>query len=294
MKKFLSVIGGIISVGVCAILLAIQISFLTLVSFKTLFNENTIHKMIETVDISDSLMKNMDSDTKEEIYKATGSIGLTVDDTNKILDSDALKDFLSNYLSNSVKSIYSNSNVVMSTKDIETLINNIEAEENINIENKEAIIKLINENSNEIEKTLNISQNLKEEIADETMMAIKFIMNGEIYIGFAVIFIIFFLLIALFRWSMYKPFIWYGITTITSGLLFFIPSVSLSLIMPYIVTEQIKDYETYITDIVKVIQTKMILCSVITIVLGIVLIVVYSLIKRGKHKDEVTEKLDNM
>lgn len=292
MKKLLSIIGGIISFVICIALLCMQMSFLTFLSFKTLLTEKTMYKMFEQVNIVSLINESADSKTKEEIYKVSGSLGLTIDETNKILETDSFKSFAAKYISNNIKAINSNSKIVMSAEDIKTLISDVEKEADITIGNKNKLLEMINENSTEIEKALNISSNIKTQMNDETLTIVKGLFNNTMYIGFTIVFVLLFLLLALFRWSMYKPFIWYGITSIITGLLFLLPSISLKTVLPYMVNLDLKKYEAY-DNVIKVIQSKATLFSILTIIAGIFMIIVYALIKKNVKKEKQDFKVLN-
>ena len=290
MNKVLSVLGGILSFIICVVLFIFQTSFLLFTTFRVIISDGTITKLIEKVDVVEIL--EMNSETMSEVYKVTGSIGLTVDDTNKVLNSRALKGFISEYLSSNIKNISEDTSPVLTTENLDTLLNDVEKETNITINKKEEIITLINENSVEIDKTLNFSNTIKTEMDENTLSTIKSIMSLDVFIGFGVIFVVLYLFIALFRWSFYKPLMWYGITSIVSSSIFLIPILLIKSALPIVLTGEYLKYQSMIEKMIKTIQGRTLICSLIMVALGIVMIIVHNLIKKNKCTDE-SDKIEN-
>ena len=140
MKKFLSVVGGIICVIICLILFIFQILFIGFNSAKLMVTKNSIKEAINNINVRQLISENPKD--VSEIYGAFDTLGFSVEETNEILDSKSIKEFLTNYIYNNIDNIINDKNSFLEFKDIEKLINDIEQEKNIKLKNKENLQKM--------------------------------------------------------------------------------------------------------------------------------------------------------
>lgn len=288
MKKVLNIIGGIICVFVCIVLFAIQISFMVINPVKNLITRDSLKELIGNVNVREIISESPKNTS--DIYGMFDSLGFNVEETNKILESDSFKEFISDYLYGNINNILDNKNINFEIDDIRNLINNIELEKNINFEKKEEFLKLIEEKYPEIKKNINFSDNINQDIDRNTLEAIKFLTSGLLNVAFIIIFIILYLLLCIFRYSLYKPLIWYGITTVLSSFIMFQVFLSLSLlnISKY---EQVEKLESILKSGIKVFRNKGIIISGIMFVVGIFMIVAFYFINK-KAKSNDTDNID--
>lgn len=292
MRKFLSIIGGFATFIISLILFFVQLSFLIFVSIRTLINQDVFNDILKNINIVEVINENVDSSSKEEIYKVTGSLGLTKDETDTILNSNSLKLFVTEVLSNNIESIYNDNKVTYTSKNIEELISDIEKETSIEIKNKDKLTDMLNKNSSEINKYLNISENLKTNLEVGTLKSINVFLGESMFIFFAISLIIFYLLMCFFTWSFYKPFIWYGTTSLIVGVIFLISSLTMIIAVPYLITKESEKYKNLIENVVKQFQEKTFIFGGAFVLLGILLIVIYVLIKKNKKPDLKENKIE--
>ena len=292
MKKFLSVVGGIICVIICLILFIFQILFIGFNSAKLMVTKNSIKEAINNINVRQLISENPKD--VSEIYGAFDTLGFSVEETNEILDSKSIKEFLTNYIYNNIDNIINDKNSFLEFKDIEKLINDIEQEKNIKLKNKEMFLKLAKNEYPKIQKSINFANDIKDNTDKETLEVFKIIMGKTLLIAFVVVFTIIYLLICLFRWSIYKPLIWYGITTIISSFFTLIGFLNIT-ILNSINNEDIEKLKPILSPVLKVLKTKGIIISGICLAIGILMVVIFSLInKKINNQNDIETKLETL
>ena len=119
-------------------------------------------------------------------------------------------------------------------------------------------------------------------------------MGKTLLIAFVVVFTIIYLLICLFRWSIYKPLIWYGITTIISSFFTLIGFLNIT-ILNSINNEDIEKLKPILSPVLKVLKTKGIIISGICLAIGILMVVIFSLInKKINNQNDIETKLETL
>lgn len=127
------------------------------------------------------------------------------------------------------------------------------------------------------------------------MMPINININYIIY-AFIILLIICILLFMLFRFSLYKWFIWTGISNIIVGIFLLILNIQLPIII-----DSLKNYQNEIdsgyillaTSIIGPIKTNMYIISVVLVVIGIISIIIYTLIN-NKKQNKLNELLNQL
>ena len=291
MKKVLSILGGIICGLICVLLFGIQIGFITFTSVKTLITKESIKEIVEEVDLKQIVSS--DPETASDLYGLFDSIGFSTEEADKILDSEAFKGFLDEYLYKNIDNIVNDKDVVTDYDSIVKLIDDVENETHVTLKNKELYLKVLKEEYPKIEESINVSNYVKKELNEETLEVIRAFLGNTITIVFVVIFIIIYLVMCLFRWSIYKPLIWYGITTVLSSFIAMQAFLGINSIKN-LITEEAKGFEFIISPVLNVIKGKGIIISAVMLVVGIIMIVAFILINKQVKEDEKNENFEQL
>ena len=289
MKKVLSILGGIICGIICIFLFGIQIGFITFTSVKTLITKDSISKIVNEIDVKEIISTS--PTTTSDIYGVFDTLGFSVEETDKILESNSFKEFLDEYLYNNIDNIINDKDVSLSYDAIVKLVDDVESETNLTLKNKQAFLKLVQVKYPEIEKSLNISNYVKNNINESDLQVIRMVLGNTITIVFIVLFIITYLIMCLFRWSIYKPLIWYGITTVLSSFIMLQAFLGITAVKS-LITGDAKNFEFIISPILKVIKNKGLIVSLIMLALGIIMIVGFALIHKKMKEEEKNENFE--
>lgn len=289
MKKVLSILGGIICGIICIFLFGIQIGFITFTSVKTLITKDSISKIVNEIDVKEIISTS--PTTTSDIYGVFDTLGFSVEETDKILESNSFKEFLDEYLYNNIDNIINDKDVSLSYDAIVKLVDDVESETNLTLKNKQAFLKLVQVKYPEIEKSLNISNYVKNNINESDLQVIRLILGNTITIVFIVLFIVTYLIMCLFRWSIYKPLIWYGITTVLSSFIMLQAFLGIAAVKS-LITGDAKNFEFIISPILKVIKNKGLIVSLIMLALGIIMIVGFALIHKKMKEEEKNENFE--
>ena len=289
MKKVLSILGGIICGIICIFLFGIQIGFITFTSVKTLITKDSISKIVNEIDVKEIISTS--PTTTSDIYGVFDTLGFSVEETDKILESNSFKEFLDEYLYNNIGNIVNDKDVTLSYDAIVKLVDDVESETNLTLKNKQAFLKLVQVKYPEIEKSLNISNYVKNNINESDLQVIRLILGNTITIVFIVLFIVTYLIMCLFRWSIYKPLIWYGITTVLSSFIMLQAFLGITAVKS-LITGDAKNFEFIISPILKVIKNKGLIVSLIMLALGIIMIVGFALIHKKMKEEEKNENFE--
>jgi hypothetical protein len=279
MKKALNIIGGIICAIICVILFVTQIAFMIITPAKELLTKDVIKEVISNIDVKEVISENPKD--VSDLYGTFDSLGFSVEETNEILDSEAFKDFLNDYIYGNINNFLDNKNINFKFDDIEILMEKIEKEKGIVLENKDEFLNLVKEKYPNIQKNIDVSNKINPEV----LKVAKFLSSKTLTIIFAVTFVVIYLIMCLLRWSIYKPLIWYGITTTLSSFIIFLMFLGIS----YITSFAYKKYqriESIISPSIKVFKNKGMIISGIVLIIGIIMIIAFFLInKKVKRND---------
>ncbi len=141
MKKVLSILGGIICGIICIFLFGIQIGFITFTSVKTLITKDSISKIVNEIDVKEIISTS--PTTTSDIYGVFDTLGFSVEETDKILESNSFKEFLDEYLYNNIDNIINDKDVTLSYDAIVKLVDDVESETNLTLKNKQTFLKLV-------------------------------------------------------------------------------------------------------------------------------------------------------
>ena len=286
MKKALSIVGGIFCFITCILLFLTQVGFITFTSVKSLITKSSISEVIKEIDIKEVISTSPTSTS--DLYGFFDTLGFSVEETNQILESDSLKNFLDEYLYNNIDNIVNDKDVSFDYNSIVKLVDDVESETNLTLKNKQALLNLLQANYSEIEKSINISNYIKDNLNENDMLLLRALLGKTIMIAFIVIFIIIYLIMCLFRWSMYKPLIWYGITTSLSSFIMMQAFLGINAVKN-LITEDAKKFEFIISPVLKVIKNKGLIISMIMLAVGILMIVAFYFINKQAKENEKNE-----
>ncbi len=294
MKKVLNIAGIVLCSITCLILFLLQIGFLSILPAKSLITKESVKGVINNVNIRE-LISESPKDASD-IYGAFDSLGFSVEETNEILDSYSFKEFLNNNIYGNINNILDKKDINMDFNELKTLMDNIEKEKGITFENKENFLKFAEDKYSSMKNEIDISNDINQSITPDLFEIIKFLASGVVFIIFAILFIVEYLKMCLFRWSFYKPLIWYGITTIISS--FIMLQVFLgSSIMNSINDGKIEKIMPIILPALKTFKNKGIIISLTMLLIGILMVVAFYFINKkikSNDLDNIEKKLETL
>ena len=295
LKNILKTFTGIIAVLLCIVIFALEIGLFLVVDTKSYLTKKNIQSVVNEMSL-DTLLKDEDgnkTEFAEDLY--SGFKDVSEQEVDKILNSSSFKEMMGEYVSSSIRSILYDESVKKPTIDdlIKVIEDNFSIFEEIARQegktltesDKEEIINQIR--SSNISETLNGFPDIKEELKTETTETAEFInMVQKVYdtkyvlIGIAAI-IVLVLIIGLIRFNLYSWMMWFSITTIVSSMTI----ILLSLVSKPLISFLLSDAGilTFINnEILPSLFTRLLISGIIGLVISIVLIVIYSLIKKNK------------
>ena len=279
MKKALSIIGGIICGILCIVLFVMQAIFFAVTPAKKILTKDVVKEVINSVNVVEIISENPKD--VSDLYGTFDSLGFSVEETNEILDSESFKEFLNSYIYGNINNFLNEKDIKIELSDIETLLKQIETEKGIVLENKEEFLKLVEDKYPNIQKNIDISNNINPKIFE----VIKFLTSKTLTIIFVVVFVVIYLIMCLLRWSIYKPLIWYGITTVLSSIIMFFVFLGMSLI-DSLNSDILEKVRPIISPALKVFKNKGMIITGIGLFIGIFMIVAFYLInKKVKRND---------
>lgn len=252
------------------IILALQLIFTLIFSFRYLTTEENIYKIFSNIDVEKLLDES--NVPINRIYEGTGSLRISREDTLKMLNSDALKRYLSKYIYTSIDSLKNNTKISdITITDLKSVVTSLETE-NITIQNKEEILTSIDDNKVEIERYLNSVQNtIYEKLTPNNLRIISFFLSPNMFVIYGVILVALYLITCLFRWSIYKPLLNFGIILSIISALFI-------LVAMYFDSNFTSSYKEYINTL----QKSVIAFNSLYLFIGMVFLNLYMLIKKLK------------
>lgn len=296
--KLLKGFGAILSFLISIVFFFILISFITIIFTKKLVQQETLNKYFETVNIfslpAEGVLK--DKYTGNETVKDIIKIELEKHEipkelTEQLIEDNKLSELVSNLTSQFSKYILlEGEKPQLKTSDIYEIINkdiirqyldrDLTKKEEDNLD--EFIISTVNEINNQIPE--------KEELLETTSYTkilkdtIKLFYSSYFIIIMLTILILLYLMIGLFRWSLYKPLIWTGVPTISVGVLLMLSYIIQLLGINYVVPTK-GTIEIFIIKLTEVVFKDILITGIIVTILGILMIIIYSIINKNKIKE---------
>lgn len=303
MNKTLKILGTIAAAITSVIYFCLLISFSFALSFTSVINKDNLKEFIKPLDVTLLPIGSVVSDQKENQFNDTETVGDFLEDTlvnsgftaleaETILNSKEIKTILNDYAYNIFEYSFYGKEVMpqLSSKEILAAITSskvtLNDEKTTEIEN--LLADLNNKASNEIK--IDKVNGEKVNYSEAMQYGLNIINSLWLKVGLAISFIIVFLLVALYTWSFYKPLIWLGVPSIISGGLTAMVG-SLRVITSNINIKELGEYQDLFVKLLNPIFNNLLITGLIVLVLGILMVVSYSLIDSAKHKKE-EPKLD--
>lgn len=298
--KFLKVIGAILSSFISIIFFACLIAFVAIMFTKNLFQEKTINNYLEAVDIfnipaesvlEDSYQK--DAKLKDVITNNLLEIGIPKDLTEQVINNQKVTKLLakqltefSNYVVLNKEKPQLNKNDIYEIINVD-LIEQYSHKQLTEIEKntfEKEISKVVDEYNNSIpprEEILDDSEDIK-----YIQKGISYLYSNSFVIVFLVYFALIFLIIALLRWSMYKPFIWLGIPITATGSLFVLVYLFQKVVVN-LITDANGTVELFIVRFIEQIFKDALLTGGILVAIGISMIIIFSSINKYINEKKI-------
>lgn len=304
MNKVLKILGIIAASITSLVYFAILLVFTFTISFSSVINKDDLKGYVQNIDFTALPIGTIVSDqeanglTDEETVKdflidILENSGLTTLESETIVNSEDAKAIINNYIYDMFDySFYGNDALPeLSSEDIITAI----TDAGVELTNKEndEITSLVTSLNDGIYANLNIDEIKTDAIpAADVFQSVVTILNGVWFkVAFASIFVFTFFLVALFTWSLYKPFIWLGVPTIIVGAIIALVG-STTYVMNGITITDLGSYQAILNDFVSPFFDKLLIYGFAVLITGIIMVVIYSIIDKHVSKKE-EPKLDD-
>ena len=223
MKKFLNILGCLISTILAISFFSIALSFLMIVSLENILSHESINKMIKSVDFP-TIIHNLNEAEKEDLNNSLSVVGLTENNLIGLLDDDRIKDFASDYLYGMISYLKTGKeDDIITTQKYEKFINNhydnIVSEYGLSFKDKSTTdvkkFLLTKETSN---KVLSYQKDTINNIEKDVLDSIRTFYNSSWIKYYLMLSGFYILLFIVFRWSFYRWMKWMGIPIIIASI----------------------------------------------------------------------------
>ncbi|HOP65541.1 MAG TPA: hypothetical protein PLX66_00735 [Bacilli bacterium] len=295
MKKVLKALGIIVAVITSIVYFALLIGTSIILSLG--LKSSNIKDYITSVDVlelpigaivNDETENKLNSDetVKDFLSDALENAGFEEVEANAILNSEDIKNIVNNYIYDFFDYGFYGTEVTPELNSIEIISAIKNADIIITDEEEDGITTLIDNLNEKVNESLEVDEIDKEvvPVTENIKIGINIINSTWFKISLIGSFITFFFLIALFTWSLYKPFIWLGIPTIIVGVILSIVGSFKYLITAAI--EELNSYKVIVENLVSPLLGKLMINGLIVLGSGILMVVIYTLINNYKHEKE--------
>jgi len=297
MNKVLKVLGGIAAALVSIIYFGLLMAFSFTLSVTSIINKDSLKAYIKAVDVTELPIGAVVSDQRENQFQDNETVkdflidtltnsGFTSSEAEKVLNNQEVKAIINGYIYDMFNyGFYDAEFPILDSKEVLTVITN----SGITLNNKKEteVTSLVNELNERASTELEIDQIKDQEIpyADSFQNALNILNSTWFKVGLGITFFFIFFLIALFRWSLYKPFIWLGIPTIIAGFLTLLVG-STKFLLNNITIPEMGNYQSILESLINPFLNKILISGAGIILSGIIMVVIYTLIDNYKHKKE--------
>lgn len=297
MNKTLKVLGGIAAVLVSIIYFGLLMAFSLTLSITNIISKDSLKTYIKAVDVTELPIGSVVSDQKENQLQDNETVkdflvdtltnsGFTSSEAESILNDQGVKKVINDYIYDMFNYGFYNAEFpVLDSEEILTAINN----SGVTLNNKKEteIASLVNELNEKAEEVLEIDEikDSKVPYADNFQNALNILNSTWFKVSLGIIFILTFFLIALFRWSLYKPFIYLGIPNIIVGFLTLLIG-STKFLLNNITIPEIGNYQSILESLINPFFNNILITGLGTLLSGIAMVVIYTLVDNYKHKKE--------
>lgn len=290
-KKILKGIGILITICLTFVYILFLVSTTTISTTKKIVSEKNINKILKEIDFlslpASEITKTYDSDKtiKDLIEEELEKKGVNKNITNDVIASDELIDFISGYASKYIEYILKdNPKPTITEQEIKNIISVSKIEQSLGIDitdkQETEFNNFIKATVNEINKELPTKEDIvKDNRTKELIENINILFTDNALVFMIIYLVVIYLIMALCRWSIYKPLMWTGISNIIVGIF-----LSMIYVLQYFIVKTYTNNEGTIDIIVKNLSDKVfknfLITGLITIGVGISSIIIYNIVKK--------------
>lgn len=289
MSKFLTFLSKLTAFILSTIFLFILIGLVALFLTENLFSKSNISTIIENVDLKEIKV----SDNNEQktafdyVYNYTSQLGLTKEATEELLKEEDVNKILTDYFSDIANFYLYGQDIPTYTKeqimlDITKINNLLPAEKQISLTEEQ--VEKTTEEINNLSETLTTKQVLVNQESTFLTFNDSYLKNAKIYMLISLIIIFF--LIALIRFKLYSPLGWCGIPMIMVGCFYMLFSLTKYAIKA--LETSLEKYQYIIDLLSNSIFNKSLIYGIIILVIGLVMTIIYNVIRNKKDYQEET------
>lgn len=297
MNKVLKVLGGIAAALTAIIYFLLLLSFSLIISTTSVINKTNLKTYLKEIDVTSLPIGSVVSDQKENQLKDNETIkdflvdtlensGFSNTEAESILNSEKTKDIANNYIYDMIDyGLYHGEVPTLSSKEILTAIT--DAGVTLNTKKTSEVTSLVNELNEKATSVLEIDQIKEQKVpyVDNFTGLLNILNSLWFKISLGILFILAFFFIALFRWSLYKPFIWLGIPTIIAGFLNLLIG-SAKFLLNNITIPELGAYQNVLEKAINPFFNNILINGAGILLAGIIMVIIYTLIDNYKHKKE--------
>jgi len=231
MNKALDLISKIICFVLCLLLFCVLFVNLILNLVPQIINTRNIEELVVRLDSETILGK----ETYSELYQRCIDQGLDAVTIEKVLSLDEIKPIYGKLMGHATEFVlYGKNNNSITTSDIigtvEKYLDKIVLEFKVKLtaEQRNAILEQVKDETGVMSQNLTLEDVTSEEFTASDLKTIQFLFGGTLQFLLWVVIAIIVLVIALFRWSIYRFAMWTGITTTITGVCFVLISIGIA------------------------------------------------------------------
>ena len=292
LKGFSKFMGAIIAFLLCIVYMGCLLTLTTIETTKVLLKEESIKNTIENIDFlslsaNDTLGENysVDKTIKEVLEEELEKNGVDKQITNEIIASEELTSLISSFINKYVNYIiYDDAKPIITEQEINNVISIEKIENTLSIKlstkEQEEINKFIKKTTKQLNEELPNKEDItKKEKNEKILLLINKLFSDEVRKILIISMFLIFLIIALCRFSLYRPFRALGVSNI---IIWFI--LSCTYIIQKFGLKRLLSHQgaidMIIIDIVEQIFKTFLLTGIITIASGIFMLLIYGIIKK--------------
>ncbi len=302
MNKVLKVLGGIAAALTAIIYFGLLLAFSLIISTTSVINKTNLKTYLREIDVTSLPIGSVVSDQKENqlndnetvkdfLVDTLENVGFSNTEAENVLNSQKIKDIANNYIYDMFDyGLYHGEIPTLDSKEILAAITDVGVV--LNTKKTNEVTNLVNELNEKATSVLEIDQIKEQKVpyVDNFTGVLNILNSLWFKISLGVLFILTFFFIALFRWSLYKPFIWLGIPTIIVGFLNLLIG-SAKFLLNNITIPELGAYQNVLEKAINPFFNNILINGAIILLAGIIMVIIYTLIDNYKHKKE-EPKLD--
>lgn len=291
-KRLLKFIGCLIAFLLSIVYMICLLTFTVTETTKILLKEEKIKDTIENIDFlslsaNDTLGENygVDKTIKEVLEEELEKNGVNKEVTNEIIASEELTNLISSFINKYVYYIINDTEKpVVTEQELNSVISVDIIENNLNIKlkpkEKEQVDRVIKSTLKKLNEDLPDKEEItKEQATEKYLLIVNKLLSEETKQTLIIAMPIIYLMICLFLFSLYKTFKLLGASHIIVGIVISSTYVIQKFILKRFLSHQ-GAIDMIIVDIVEQIFETFLLTGIITIISGILLLLIYNIIKR--------------